>query len=65
VRQTGSGPASGNGNSSKTAESAAAAHSFHTFDFKGERTIQGRVYNRAELVRARGWMPDVIPSLQK
>ena len=41
----GSGPASGNGNSSRHAESAAANHNFHPSKLHKERCIQGRVYS--------------------
>jgi hypothetical protein len=41
----GSGPARGNGNSSRQAESAAAAHNFQAPRFNKERCIQGRVYS--------------------
>jgi hypothetical protein len=44
VRQTCSGPARGNGNSSKPAVSPAAAHNF-ACDFHDVGCIQGRVYS--------------------
>jgi hypothetical protein len=49
VRQTGSGPASGNGNSSNPADNTAAAHNIHCFPALGG--IQAKVY-RIRLVAA-------------
>src|ERR1035437_6896553 len=43
-RHTGKGPASGNGNSSRLAERAAAAHTFQVLNFFILLCIQGRVY---------------------
>lgn len=44
ARQAGSGPASGNGNSSRAAESPAAAHVNQGPDTLKVRGIQGKVY---------------------
>jgi hypothetical protein len=40
----GNGPAKGNGNSSRPAETTAAAHNFQAPNFQDEDCIQGRVY---------------------
>jgi hypothetical protein len=53
-RQGGIGPASGNGNSSKPADKAAAAHNFQAPDFQIEGSIQGRVYRIGRFKRCVG-----------
>jgi hypothetical protein len=55
VRQTGSGPARGNGNSSRAAERTAAAHSFQARNFQAPNFQNARgILRRVYRIRSNG-----------